>query len=108
MVIAEVHDDDMYTEIVYLDDPLEDVVQRDEASEEEEEAEEFYCSTCDINITSVEEHIEQFHYGEKIVVEVIFSTHVLGTQASFYYTAGSTITDTTRVCQTRTIDRHNR
>ncbi|XP_037043509.1 zinc finger protein 878-like [Bradysia coprophila] len=68
VVVLEDNDDEMYTEVVYLDDPLDDNVQRDEASEDD--ADEFYCSTCEINISSVEEHIEQFHYGEKIVVEV--------------------------------------
>lgn len=59
----------MYTEVVYLEDQLEeDVVPEEETNEEE--AEEFYCSSCDINISSVEQHIQEFHYGENIVVEV--------------------------------------
>lgn len=59
----------MYTEVVYLDDQIEeDVVEEQETNEEE--AEEFYCSSCDVNISSVEEHIQEYHYGENIVVEV--------------------------------------
>lgn len=60
----------MYTEVVYLDQIEEDVVQEQETNEEQEEAEEFYCSSCDVNISSVEEHIQEYHYGENIVVEV--------------------------------------
>lgn len=63
----------MYTEVVYLEDPSSDLIQEDgqsEPDEDEEGPEEFYCSSCDINITSVEEHIQQFHFGENIVVEV--------------------------------------
>lgn len=67
-------DDEMYTEVVYLDDQMEDVVQDSETNEES--ADEFYCSSCNINITSVEEHIRDYHFGENIVVEVRF-THFL-------------------------------
>lgn len=62
----------MYTEVVYLDDQTEeDIIQEDENNEEN--AEEFYCSSCNINISSVEEHIQEHHFGENIVVEVIFA-----------------------------------
>lgn len=73
--VADDSDDEMYTEVVYLDDQIdEDVVEEQETNEEE--AEEFYCSSCDVNISSVEEHIQEFHYGENIVVEVCLHTFV--------------------------------
>lgn len=63
----------MYTEVVYLDEQLEeDIIQEEETNEEAEEGQ-FYCSTCDVNISSVEQHIQEYHYGENIVVEVCFT-----------------------------------
>lgn len=91
----------MYTEVVYLDDdPLEETIEKVEEEAEEEQVEEFYCSTCDINISNVEEHIQEYHFGENIVVEVC--VHI----SSFFrllsdkiHISGSTITKATRIRQ---------
>lgn len=60
----------MYTEVVYLDEQFDEEM----VNEQEDTEEEFYCSTCDVNISSVEQHIQEFHYGENIVVEVCLMT----------------------------------
>lgn len=65
-------DEEMYTEVVYL----EEDVQEHETNEEETE-EEFFCSSCEINISSVEDHIREYHYGENIVVEVCLLIYFL-------------------------------
>ncbi|KAJ6645344.1 Endothelial zinc finger protein induced by tumor necrosis factor alpha [Pseudolycoriella hygida] len=62
--VGDDSDEVMYTEVVYLDE------EEQEQESNEEMVEQFYCSSCDINIPSVEEHIQEFHYGENIVVEV--------------------------------------
>lgn len=70
MPSADNSDDEMYTEVVYLDDQVDEDVEQEQEPIEEEAEEEFYCSSCDVNITSIEEHIREHHYGENIVVEV--------------------------------------
>lgn len=67
---------DEYTEEIYLDidsaDHIEEAgepIDRDSiASPELDEL--FHCSTCDIDFQSVEEHIEQFHSGHEVLVDV--------------------------------------
>lgn len=101
--VAVAHDsgDEMYTEVVYLDDQTEeDIIQEDENNEEN--AEEFYCSSCNINISSVEEHIQEYHFGENIVVEVICLLKVnrlYCLRMCIFRITGSTISEPTRVCQ---------
>lgn len=67
----EDNEEGQYTEVVYLDEQYVDAVENEEQTNEEDEEELFYCSTCDVNITSVEQHIQECHYGENIVVEVV-------------------------------------